>query len=203
MVGDREPAAGHLLAGPLVLPTDFALHLAMSPDGELLAVSALDEVFILDARTLDEITRLPVSVAIGLRFSPDRSTLLVASGTTETRVYRTDDWSFEQIGAFSVAVDFNSTGERFVTLDADRNIRLWEMEGSGVGIAQTIPVERMHLRSYANTPRGFSRFVDDAHIATVDSGVVSVYTTDIDELFSIAADRLTRALTEAEYQTQR
>ena len=80
--------------------------------------------------------------------------LMASSGTTETRPYRTDDWSSEQIGAFSAAVGFDRIGRRFAALDVDEGVQIWSVptnKNSPLEI-QVIPLERLHLKAFGSTP---------------------------------------------------
>lgn len=81
--------------------------------------------------------------------------LMASSGTTETRLYRTDDWSSEQIGAFSAAVGFDRIGRRFAALDVDGGVQIWSVPTNGNSPLeiQVIPLERLHLKAFWQHPR--------------------------------------------------
>ena len=158
-----------------------------SPDGGTLAVAgAREDVRLLDPETLEELARLEMIQPRRLAFSSDGSLLAAASDTSETTVFNLATRGAIHRFRSSFDVDFTQDGTKLPTADADRVVRLWELN-SGAEI-QAIP-----------GAADFARFVDDdRRYLTAAQGHISVMTLDIDELFEIGASRLSREMNDAE-----
>jgi WD40 repeat protein/class 3 adenylate cyclase len=188
-------AGGRLISGPTTFEEVRTRGVAFSPDGSKLAVSMSgDYVLILDALTLEETRRLSITSPWDrLEFSPDGSQLVVTSTASRTRVYDIATWNYTELPTQSHSVDFSADGDRFLTLDNDRTMRIWD--ASTLLELRAVPV----AGSTANVGRLSARFLEDErHAVTFSDGALVVMALDTDELLRVARERVARSLTEAE-----
>jgi eukaryotic-like serine/threonine-protein kinase len=99
--------------------------LAISSDGELLAVGVSQKINIWNLRTKSLVTTLP-KIGLSMAFLPDGKGLVTASPAT-TRVWNTTDWTErkslpENFGPIALSRD----GSRLATRGRDGGVRIWD-----------------------------------------------------------------------------
>jgi WD40 repeat protein len=166
---------------------DLAMtRVALSPDGTTLAVSQRDGVVLRDLETFAELGQLKMIEPRRLAFSPDGARLAAVSSDSETTLFDVSSGSILHRLRPAFDVDFNEDGTKLLTADADRVVRLWDIESG----------RELHA---VPDVTGFARLIDDdRHFITTEDGHILIMALEVDELFEIASDRLSRAMTEAE-----
>jgi WD40 repeat protein/transcriptional regulator with XRE-family HTH domain len=185
--------------GSLELHTNQILDLEVSPQGDRLASSSNDgRVIIWDLASgqpaLTLINNPPL--VSSLSFSPDGKWLVTSGTDGNARVW---DISTGQLlltlkghtGEIT-GVDFSPDGERIATVSIDSTTRLWDV---------TSGEELLVLRGHTSGVTGVAFSPDGKRLATSSlDGSVRIYALDIQDLLSLARQRLTRSLTTEECQ---
>jgi len=148
--------------------------LAMSPDGNLLAIAVRDKLSIWDVRTRSVIKTLP-KAASSVAFLPDGKKLITAH-IFSVRVWRTSDWteetalpeSFSHFGFQSDGGRFFMDGPRMAfALSAD-GARLAAAQREGVAIWDTSTWRQVRLLTNVFGPMAFS---PDGRTVATDSRI--------------------------------
>lgn len=113
-------------------PHDLVLALAWSPDGKTLAVSAGQNIHLVDALTLSDVRLLPVGAwAVSLDFSPDGSLLALAAKDGSVQVWNAGTGQLRcRLDAHHPAgksVDFSPDGRLLASTGGDAYVRLWDV----------------------------------------------------------------------------
>ncbi len=191
-------ATGKVLQS-LDLHTDQILDLEVSPQGGQLASSSADGRVILwdlvssqPALTLIESPPLVLS----LSYSPDGERLVTSGTDGIARVWDTKTgqllFTLEGHRGEITGVDYSPDGKRIATASIDSTTQLWDA-ASGE--------EMLILRGHTSGVTGVAFSPDGKRLATSSlDGTVMIYASDIEDLLSLARQRLTRSLTTEECQ---
>jgi WD40 repeat protein len=190
-------------------------NIAYSPDGKLIATSSEEQdaiVRIWDAATGQELFSLPPSHGDriwGLAFSPDGRLLGTSGGDTTAKIWYLDlEASTGHLLSTLTshtgtvwALAFSPDGKTLASSGAGE-AKLWDVS-SLLDFNQYTAAETSSLPEMLSLPGGggiaFSPIDSTLTIGSPD-GMVRSYTLSPEELMAIAAERLTRSLTEVECQ---
>jgi WD40 repeat protein len=153
--------------------TTAVTSLAFSPDGRLVALSALDAgTEIRDSRTGRLVKRLPSEgLSRSVAFSPDGSLLAVGQFDGDGQLYSTETWTpfgrrLEAHTQRITNVEFSRDGRTLATSSADGTVLLWDVE-TQEPIGSPLPVEPDTFVSAALSP-------DGSHVFAVSTGLRGV-----------------------------
>lgn len=179
---------------------DGPYRVAFSPDGSLLATGLFSgATLLMDAATGAEVRRLPGTSRInGLAFSPDGK--LLATTGNDGLVHIWDVVSGAPLrtlsghGGQTYGVAFSPDGRRLATSSVDATLRVWDVDpGEGrESLPLTLYGHSGAIYRVAWSPDG-TRLV-----STSRDGTSRVYAVPVDDITSIAQQRVTRGLTPAE-----
>ncbi|MCB0034069.1 MAG: protein kinase [Anaerolineales bacterium] len=172
--------------------------LQYSPDGKMIATGTdnfENMVRVWDAETGEEIYALQADNRVyGIAFSPDMQ-LLAATGTsgfihlwdltTGTQLY-----SFPSLGATAGMVLFTRDGQQLITIGVG-GTHLWDV---ATGAQIKMITSNVNFAA-ALTADGRYLYASDAA-----TGVIQVFTIDVEDTIAVASERLTRPLTQEECQ---
>lgn len=183
----------------LNLHTSKILDLEISPDGTQLASSSEDgQVIVWNLATGQPALTLTSNQTIvsSLSFSPDGNRLVTSGTDGIARVW--DPTTGELLLALEghrgeiTTVDYSPDGKRIATASIDSTARLWDAR-SGEGL--------LVLRGHSSGVTGVAFSADGKRLATSSlDGSVRIYALDIDDLLSLAHQRLTRTFSHEECQ---
>jgi len=173
--------------------------LEFSQDGKLLSSSSNDGQVILwvvaSKQPLHTLIK-DQSVVVSLSFSPDGRRLVTSGTDGNARVWDTTNGQllFTLRGHTSEItwVNYSPDGKRIATASIDSTARLWDAANGD---------ELLILGGHTSGLTGVSFYPDGKRLATSSlDGSVRVYALDIQDLLSLARQRLTRSLTVEECQ---
>lgn len=175
---------------------DQVKDIAFSPDGDRLATVSHDRTLRLwdpesgEGLLTIQASALPLN---SVAFSPDGRWL--ATSGFDPRIAVWDAESGEQVMTLTGhsgivwAVSFSPVGDRLASTGFDRTVRLWDLEAGEEVLRLS---EDLPLAGVAFGPDG--RYLASAG----DGGLARVYVLDVDELMSLARDRVSRDLSDEE-----
>jgi WD40 repeat protein len=174
--------------------------IAFSPDGTRLATASGDgSARVWDAETGDLLYSLFGHSwrVFGVAFGPDGMLLATASEDGTAKVW--DVTTGQEVRTLYGHIDtvwdvvFSPDGTRLVTASFDRTVRVWD-PATGQALL-TLPEHAARVYGVAVSP-------DGTRLASADEdGTVRICLLDIEELMALACSRVTRNLTEAEWET--
>jgi len=185
--------------GSLGVHTGKISDLEFSPDGSHLASSSEDgRVILWDLASLQPVRTLieNQTVAVSLSYSPDGKRLVTSGADGNARVWDTTDGQLlltlkGHTGAIT-GVDYSPDGKRIATASIDSTARLWDA-ASGE--------ELLTLGGHTSGLTSVAFYPDGKRLATSSlDGTVRIYALNLDDLLSLARQRLTRSLTVDECQ---
>lgn len=181
----------------------FALWaLALSPDGRLLATSAVPDrsalgahLTVRDWRTGEVVREIPLGApAEAVAFDPTGSFIATAGYTGVVDIWSVE--TGERVGRLAahsgpvIEVAYSSDGSTIATSGDDGTVRLFDADSGN---------ELLVLRGHDFTVTGISFSPDGRRLASASpDGLVRVWALDLDDLIRIARAELTRGLTEEE-----
>ncbi|HUF38545.1 MAG TPA: protein kinase [Anaerolineales bacterium] len=200
-----DARTGELLKTLSIHPTQHGgTGLAFSPDGTLLATATDDLgpvrgdntgglVKIWDFESFEELLNIPGPRVFALAFSPD-GTQLVSVGDNHTLVFH-DTTTGEELFSLSghtarvIGAVFSPDGSRLYSTAADLP-KVWDLASRQ---------ELYSLFGHTGVVPGLSLSPDGTRLATSGmDGTARVYVVDIDDLITLALERVTRWFTPAE-----
>jgi WD40 repeat protein/class 3 adenylate cyclase len=147
--------------------------LAFSPDGGMIALSALDGgTEIRDIRGARLVTRLPTEgLSRSVAFSPDGKLLAVGQFDGDGQLYSTESWAplgrrLEAHTQRITTVEFSRDGRTLATSSADGTVLLWDVE-TQEPIGSPLSVEPDTFVSVVLSPRG-------SHLFAVSTGLSGI-----------------------------
>jgi hypothetical protein len=175
-------------------PTESSEAVGFSPDGSMLALldsRATVRVWRTDDRTLIEAWQANSGIGKALAWDP-RGIVLVTGGADGAAVWTTPSFELERIlsgGGKVNDVAYNADGTRMATVSQQGALKIWDT-GSWQEVLNLPTTEP--LVGVAFAPHG-------ASVTTAsETGQLRVYTLDLARLLSIAAQRVSRPLTDGE-----
>jgi WD40 repeat protein len=170
--------------------------LQYSPDGKMIATGRDNNenmVRVWDAETGEELYALQADNRVNsMAFSPDMR-LLVATGTggfvdlwdlaTGIQLY-----SLPSLGATAGRVLFTPDGQQFITVGI-RGIHLWDV---------TTGAQVKTITSNLNFAAALAEDGRYLYASAAISGVIQLFTLDVEDTIAVAKERLTRELTDVE-----
>jgi len=183
----------------LHLHTSRILDLEISPDGTQLASSSEDgQVIVWNLATGQPALTLTgnQTMVSSLSFSPDGKRLVTSATDGIARVWDTTTGelllALEGHRGEITRVDYSPDGKRIATASIDSTARLWDARSGK---------ELLVLRGHSSGVTGVAFSPDGKRLATSSlDGSVRTYALDIDDLLSLAHQRLTRTFSHEECQ---